>query len=367
MHKRLRASSCFGFVRSLCLGLGLTLSLGLTGCGQDQAASIDALLTAYSGPNVPGAAVLVIRNGEKVFERGYGMADVEAGTPVTSATNFRLASLTKQFTAMAVMMLVEDGKLRLDTPLTTLFPSLQPFASEMTVQHLLQHQSGLPDYEPMVPKEATEQVHDRDVLTLMASVDSGLFSPGSAYHYSNSGYALLALLVEQQSGQSFSQFLEARIFATLGMNNTVAFVDGVTPLPNRALGYRVTDTVSVLADQSLYSAVLGDGGIYSSLDDLYRWDQALYADNQPGSARSGPLVSAEALALMRQPDKADYGFGWRIDRYRGTLRYHHSGSTSGFRHFMQHFPDLDLTVILLTNRAEPDVKPVAEQIGDLFL
>jgi CubicO group peptidase (beta-lactamase class C family) len=185
-----------------------------------------------------------------------------------------------------------------------------------------------------------------------------LFEPGTAYHYSNSGYAVLAMIVEKLSAQSFPQFLQERIFLPLSMKHTLAFVDGESVVPNRAMGYTVSKEGTQLSDQSLYSAVLGDGGVYSSLDDLYRWDQALYSNS---------LLSAESLALMHTPDRENYGFGWRIDRYGGQLRYHHSGSTSGFRNFMQQFPEERLTVIVLTNRADPDVKPLAEQIGDLFL
>ncbi|MEM1437290.1 MAG: serine hydrolase, partial [Pseudomonadota bacterium] len=305
------------------------LWMSLTACDHDPAARIDALFSAYAGDDTPGAAVLVIRNGDRIVQRGYGTADLEQGTPVEPVTNFRLASITKQFTATAIMLLVEEGALTLDTRLTTVFPDFNDYAAPITIKHLLQHQSGLPDYERLVPETATEQVHDRDVLTLMAAVDAGEFEPGTDYHYSNSGYAVLAMVVEKLSGQTFSQFLEERIFSPLGMSNTVAFVDGVSTVPNRALGYTVIDEDIQPSDQSLYSAVLGDGGIYASLNDLYRWDQALYTN---------ALLSAASLALMRTPDREDYGFGWRIDRYRGKLRYHHSGSTSGFRNFMQQFP-----------------------------
>ena len=196
------------------------------------------------------------------------------------------------------------------------------------------------------------------MLAMLSIVDTGMFEPGSAYHYSNSGYAVLAMIIEKLTAQSFPQFLRERIFQPLGMKNTLAFVDGESVVTNRAMGYAVTEEGTALSDQSLYSAVLGDGGIYSSLDDLYRWDQALYTE---------ALLSTESQALMHTPDRENYGFGWRIDHYRGKRRYHHSGSTSGFRNFMQRFPEEKLTVIVLTNRAEPDVKPLAEKIGDLFL
>lgn len=337
---------------------GLVCMLLLSGCERDVAGQVDALFADYAGAATPGAAVLVVRNGERVFERGYGSANLETGAPVDAATNFRLASITKQFTATAIMLLVEDGLLDVDAELRTLFPEFNEYAEGITIRHILQHQSGMPDYEPMVPDGATEQVYDADVLRMMAQAEQGYFAPGEDYRYSNSGYAVLAMLVEKLSGMSFPMFLNARIFTPLRMRNTVAFVNGQNSVSSRALGYTVTDAGVEETDQSLYSAVLGDGGVYSSLHDLYLWDQALYTDR---------LLPADVRAQMLTPSLENYGFGWRIDRYKGRLRYHHSGSTSGFRNFMQQFPDEGLTVIVLTNRAEPDVKPLAEQVGDLFL
>ena len=336
----------------------ITSLLTTAGCTRDPAEQVDALFADYSGASTPGAAVLVIRNGEKVFERGYGSANLETGSLIDPATNFRLASITKQFTATAIMLLVEDGLLSLDTELRSLYPDFNAYADGITIRHILQHQSGMQDYEPMVPEDATEQVHDDDVLAMMMTAETGNFAPGAEYRYSNSGYAVLAMIVEKLSGMSFPMFLNARIFTPLRMRNTVAFVDGESTVPNRALGYTVGESGIEESDQSLYSAVLGDGGVYSSLNDLYLWDQALYTDT---------LLPDPARAEMLTPSLEDYGLGWRIDRYQGRLRYHHSGSTSGFRNFMQQFPEERLTVIVLTNRAEPDVKPLAEQVGDLFL
>ncbi|MEE4279306.1 MAG: serine hydrolase domain-containing protein [Halieaceae bacterium] len=332
--------------------------LMVAGCAPDPGARVDALFADYRGADTPGAAVLVIRDGEKLLERSYGSANLETGSPVEAVTNFRLASITKQFTATAIMLLVEEGSLSLDTQLSSVFPEFSAYAEGITIRHLLQHQSGLPDYEPLVPEGATEQVHDADVLEMMARAESAYFEAGSEYRYSNSGYAVLAMVVEKLTGREFPDFLHDHIFAPLEMRNTVAFVAGRNEVPRRALGYTVDDSGVRETDQSLYSAVLGDGGVYSSLDDLYRWDQALYTD---------AILPREVREQMLTPSLEDYGLGWRIDRYRGHLRYHHSGSTSGFRNFMQQFPEQRLTVIVLSNRAKPDVKPLAERVGDLFL
>jgi CubicO group peptidase (beta-lactamase class C family) len=330
----------------------------MSACSSGRGDDIDAILTAYQGNAVPGAALRIIQRGQVILTRGYGAAETDSQTPVTAATNFRLASITKQFTATSILMLIEEGLLDLDTTLPQIFDDFPAYGDNITVKQVLQHRSGLLDYESIMPEGVTEQAHDSDVLRMMIESDHTYFEPGSEYRYSNSGYALLAMIVTKLSGKSFAAFLHERIFTPVGMKNTVAFEDGVSTVPNRAWGYTVKDGIIESADQSPYSAVLGDGGIYSSLDDLFLWDQAQYRDD---------LISAESRALMQTPALEIYGFGLRIDEFNGHHRYHHEGSTSGFRNFMMRFPDLELTVILLTNRAAPSVTPLAEKIATLYL
>jgi len=314
------------------------------------------LFSDYIGADVPGAAVLVINNGQKSFKGTYGLGNVEKHQPVRSSTNFRLASMTKQFTAMSVLILVDGEQLKLDDTLRSIFPSFPPFADKISVKNLLQHTSGLLDYEDFVPEDSPEQVSDRDVLDILIATDSTYFEPGTQFRYSNSGYAVLAMIVDEKSGQSFADFLRTNIFEPLRMQTTVAYQQDISEVANRAYGYTVTEAGVENTDQSPWSAVLGDGGIYSNIDDLYRWDQALYTDT---------LVSANLMQMAFTPNLEHYGFGWRIDEYKGHRRYHHSGGTSGFRNFIQRFPDDHITVIVLTNRAEPDVQPLAEAVFDL--
>ncbi len=337
----------------------LLLLTGLwQGCALDREQRVDRLFQPYQGSDVPGAAVMIIQDGQPVLLKSYGMADLEEGIPVSSQTNFRLASLTKQFTAMAIMILAESGKLSYDMALTEIFANFPEYGHRITIRQLLQHRSGLIDYEDLMPDTVTQQMTDRDILHMMMQQDSTYFPPGTQYRYSNSGYAVLAMVVETRSGQSFAEYLEQNIFMPLEMYRTVAYQKGISDVPNRAFGYHVTaDSVSA-SDQSPTSAVLGDGGIYSSVDDLYKWDQALY---------SMPLVSEETLQQAFTPALENYGFGWRIDTYQGHQRLHHSGSTCGFRNVIQRYPAAHFTVIILTNRREPDVAPLAERLADLYL
>jgi CubicO group peptidase (beta-lactamase class C family) len=233
---------------------------------------IAALLADYAGVERPGACLLARARGALVYERCVGMADLEPRRAATPETNFRLASLTKQFTATAVLRLIEDGALTTSTTLRDVFPDFPAYGASITLHQLMTHTSGLIDYEDLMGADTTEQIKDAGVLALMAAQDSTYFPPGSAFRYSNSAYAVLAQVVEHVSGMPFARFLATQIFTPLGMDNTVAHEEGVTTVAHRAYGYtRQPDGSWARTDQSLTSAVLGDGGIYSSLHDLNLW------------------------------------------------------------------------------------------------
>lgn len=320
---------------------------------------IDSLFARYSG-DVPGASVLVIRDGKAILSRSYGLSDLESQVRATPATNYRLASVTKQFTATAVLLLAQDGRLSLDDPARRWLPSLPLSLDSIRIRHLLSHTSGVVDYEDLMDPNTEVQITDAGVLSLLESADSTYFKPGSGYRYSNSGYALLALIVERVSGKRFATFLDERIFKPLGMKHTVAFVDGVSTVSNRAFGYTMRDSAWVRKDQSSTSAVLGDGGIYSSIDDLAKWDASLYDSR---------LLKDESrrMAFSRQTPTDDqdvsYGFGWRIT---GETLWH-SGETSGFRNVIVRYPARRLTVVILTNRDTPPPYEMARAIAGRFL
>jgi CubicO group peptidase (beta-lactamase class C family) len=327
--------------------------------------AIDSLFTTFDTPGMPGASVVVIRDGEVILRRSYGLAEVDSGRPVSSATNFRLASLSKAFTATAVLLQVADGQLSLDDPASKHLPELPAHARQITLRHLLTHTSGIWDYEEFVADSQTYQVKDADVLSLIAArAESLYFPPGTRWQYSNSGYALLALIVERVSGERYAQFLQRRIFTPLGMSNTVAYEEGVSTVANRAFGHRVRADSVRRTDQSNTSAVLGDGGIYSSIDDLVRWDAALSA----GRLLPDSLWS-EATTPYRLSDgrATEYGYGWFVDRFDGHLRHRHHGETRGFTNSIYRFPDDHLTTIVLTNRSDSAPWEKNDEIARMYL
>ena len=327
-------------------------------CAKSKLEKVDHLFQRYQGQAAPGASVMIIRNGRRILTRTYGMAELEKRIPVTVETNFRLASVTKQFTATCIMILVERGKLSYETKLSEIFADFPDYGKEITIYQLLHHTSGLMAYEDIMPDTASVQVHDADVLQMMKERETTYFAPGSAFRYSNSGYAVLAMIVEKVSGISFAQFLRNNIFVPIGMNHTVAYQRGISEVTHRAYGYTVDSDSVRLTDQSPTSAVLGDGGIYSSLADLTKWDQALYGEK---------LISRRSLQRAFSPELENYGFGWRVDTYKGHFRVHHTGSTRGFRNVIQRFPADKFTIVILTNRDGPGIAPLADKLADLYL
>jgi CubicO group peptidase (beta-lactamase class C family) len=330
---------------------------------------IHVLFRKYDNTNSPGASVIVIHNDRTVFARGYGLADVEGRVRCGTNTNFRLASVTKQFTAMSIMILVDRKKLSLKETLADFFPEFPEYGRKITVRHLLTHTSGLIDYEEIIPPGTTIPVLDRDVLRLLLQQDHGHFAPGSKFKYSNSAYALLALIVEARAGQTFAHFLRENIFVPLKMTETLAYEQGSSRVENRAFGYSARPNPAgreprfERTDQSLTSSVLGDGGIYSSVADLREWDHALY---------STKLVRRKTLAQIFAPGpetdypEARYGFGWYIGSYRGLKEIWHSGNSRGFSTRIVRYPEKKLTLIILTNRTDAELRDIARHIADLI-
>ena len=351
---------------------------------------IDAVFSSVTSPNAPGLAVLVRKNGHAVFERGYGVRDLHSKTKIDTPTNFRLASFTKQFTAMAIMLLVHDGKLRYDETLAEIFPDFPVYGKSITIRNLLNHTSGLPDYEDLMESvEKTKgaiwtpekQIQDAEVLELLKKETNGKFAPGTSWSYSNSGYVVLGLIVAKVSGHTYGEFLQTRIFAPLKMNHTIAFQKGKNEAVNRAFGHSKENEAFKETDQSA-TATLGDGGIYSNLEDLAKWDDALRNHTllsekefqlaltpvrlADGSEPHWPVEANDDNLHPRKP--VAYGFGWFLDPYQGRQRMWHTGTTMGFRTVIERFTEGDgLTVITLCNRTDLEPEKLALQVADIFV
>jgi CubicO group peptidase (beta-lactamase class C family) len=361
----------------------------------------DSVFLGLVKPNEPGFAALVRYGGRNGYQRTEGVTDLGSKTRITPRTNFRLASFTKQFTAMAIMLLVHDGKIGYEDKLTKFFPDFPAYGKDITIRNLLNQTSGLPDYEDLMDAaeksngptwSAEKQIQDAEVLELLKKADQGKFGPGTNWSYSNSGYVVLGLIVAKVSGKPYREFLHDRIFAPLKMSHTVVYQKGQNQVANRAYGHSKEKESGRLieTDQSATSATLGDGGIYSNLEDLAKWDDALRKHTLLSEKEFQPALVAVKLNDGSQPNwpkepnddnlhpgkPVSYGFGWFLDPFPDPYFSHtdhqpllharmwHTGSTMGFRTVIERFTQgKGQTVIILCNRADVDPEKLALKLA----
>lgn len=335
---------------------------------QSEAASIDALVTAAGArARSPGVVVLVARGGRVMFEKGYGLANITAARPASTDTQFYIASNSKAFTAIAIMMLAERGKLTYEDPLTKFFPEFPRYAKRITVRHLLHHTSGIRDYEEFFD-DSTARPGQTSLLLLkaLAQQSSPLFAPGQQYEYSNSGYFLLAMIADKVAGEPLPEFLRKNVFVPLGMTNTFVTAERKGSWPDLATPYvrengKYRD--AHFGDNPI-DLTYGDGGVISTVEDLLKWDQALYTDRL---VKSTTLAEAFESGQLTSEEETGYGFGWEIDEFLGHTRIQHDGAWTGWNSVLVRYPDDRLTIIVLSSLEPFDPSDLAEQIASLYL
>ncbi|MEN9685505.1 MAG: hypothetical protein RLZZ28_1291 [Bacteroidota bacterium] len=286
-------------------------------------------------------AVLVMKGNEMLLRKAYGMADREWNIPNTPETKFQIGSITKQFTAAAVLQLVEQGKLNLDDKLSKFFPNFFK-GDSVTIHMLLNHTSGIPPYTGLPDfAKVARLTQSKDSMIAFFNNRPYDFSPGSNYKYNNSGPFLLGYIIEQVSGLSYEAYLRKNIFDKLGMSNT-GLNHWDTLLPLRARGYEMNGRKPVNAGFIALEWPFSSGALYATVDDLYKWDRALYGTN---------ILSASSKQKMFKPGRNNYGYGFTIDSLEKHPRIGHTGSIPGFNSNIQRFPEDDLFIIVLGNTA----------------
>lgn len=326
---------------------------------------IDQWMAQYD--DGPGGAVMVIQSGEVVHQKGYGLADVDQESPITPQTLFHLGSVGKQLTAMGVLMLVDQGQVDLDDPISAYIPELDWMDEGVTVRRLLHHTAGVMGYDDSddiynALLAASPNPGNEDVVTALSPFQAMQFDPGEEFHYSNTGYDLLGLLIERISGQTYAQFMETAIFAPLGMTNTFA-------LPNkRRFGPSVAQSYASDGpyEPDVLDNVNGSGSIYSTLGDLYLYDQALDSETLLSSDWLAEMVTSGTL---NNGQETHYGFGVEVDTYGDYDYVGHQGSWLGFDSYYLRFPEASLSIVVLLNLddAEQDAETTAFAIADLYL
>lgn len=331
-----------------------------------QGLSVDGLLASFDHPDAPGVSVAVYRAGELVYSRAVGMADLEHNIRLTSGSVFDIASMSKQFTAMAVVLLHEDGRLSIDDPIQKYLPEVHAADQKITIRQLLQHTSGIRDYLDLMDLAGENPdnrvVSQSDVLEIIATHRHLNFKPGDAFRYENTSYALMATLVQRVSGKSLRDFAAERIFRPLGMNST-QFRDNHTDLiRNRACGYEPRE-VGWSGVTPIYDEV-GDGGVWTNVEDLAKWDANFY-EPRVGGAQAIQLLLSQAT--LNNGLKMSYTLGLFVEKYRGFRMVSHGGVDPGYRAQMLRFPDQRLTVSVLANNPASNVEGLARQIADVYL
>ncbi len=353
-------------MKKLLLGIFILL-IGFNTKGQSKKAiakAIDSIMSEYSIGNEPGASVLVMKKNKVVFKKGYGIANINSQEAIQPSTNFRLASITKQFTAMSILLLEKRGKLSLNDSLQKYFTSFPDYGKNITIKDLLTHTSGLIDYEDLMPANQIEQLHDTNCIQLMYMTDSLYFPSGTKYKYSNTGYSILSLIVEQVAGIPFAQFLRENIFNKIGMKTSVAFEEGKSKVANRAYGHSNVNGIWTQTDQSLTSAVLGDGGIYTNVEEYAKWIKAIWSYKLISPTMQNRAWSKTTL---NNGTIVDYGYGWHVEDFLNITHPYHDGSSIGFRNSAGLFPNQKLMIIVLTNRNEHDPIQEVHKIASLFI
>ncbi len=351
------------FLSVVCLSLFFTVVSAPAQSPATTAAVTDYVKAEMQRQHIPGLSLLVVKNGKILRAEGFGLANVELQTPVKAETVFQSGSVGKQFTATAVMMLVEEGKIGLDDALTKYFVDAPATWKDVTVRELLSHTAGFGDYPKNFDfrKDWTED----EELKLIESIPLA-YPPGTSWAYSNFGYVTLGILIHRVTGEPYGDFLQQRIFHPLGMQST-RIISEADIVPNRSSGYRLVK--GELKNQEWVSPVVNttaDGSLYFTVLDLAKWDAALYTEN---------LLKRSSLDLMwtpvklknGQPNKGSYGFGWFMENRQGHRCIQHDGSWQGFETAIDRYVDDHLTVVALTNLADSKPGDITKRVAEMYL
>jgi len=327
---------------------------------------IDKYLSSVYAPNLPGAAVLAVMDGEVILKKGYGMADMELNVSLSPEMVFRIGSITKQFTAVGILMLVEEGKIKLDDLITVYLPEYPLKGRKVTVRHLLNHTSGIKSYTSMPEffKMMRKDIKVNELIDVFKDQKYD-FDPGEKYLYNNSGYILLGAIIEKITGEKYSDFIKKRIFDKIGMKNSYYGV-AAPIIKNRVKGYSFTENC---VENSAYISMTlpyAAGSLLSTVDDLYKWNRYL---------NSGKLISKKSLEKLYKKSKLNngeeinYTFGFVKINFKGYTQICHGGGINGFISNKLYIPKKDIFVAILTNSTENKVSPefVSQWIAALLI
>jgi CubicO group peptidase (beta-lactamase class C family) len=346
---------------------GRTLRSGIAPeAAGDPSARVDDLFARFAETPSPGCAVAVVERGRVVLARGYGLADLEARTPITPRTVFEIASISKQFTAASVLLLAERGRLSLDDDVRRYLPELPRYDATITLRHLIHHTGGLPSYIDLLRlsgKHYQDVTTDADALAALAGEPRLEFRPGTAFKYSDTGYFLLSLVVRRVTGETLREFAAENLFAPLGMSDTQILDDSTRRIPRRAAAYSPATGGGFQREESNWEQT-GDGAVNTTVLDLARWDGNFYSGAVGGQALVDAMMTPGSLAGGRP---LSYAGGLFLDRFQGLRRVRHAGNWGGYSAELMRLPDRGLSVITLCNVSSADPTGLSERVAELYL
>ena len=346
---------------------GVSGSVAQLKAGNDpQSEKVDALFAQWNKPDSPGCALTIIRDGQVLYKRGYGIANLDHEIPISSKTVFNIGSMSKQFTAMSIALLARQGKVLLDDDIRKYLPEMPKYSAPVTIRQLLHHTSGIREYSHLMQLTGIkfQDAPADEIYKIITRQKELNFNPGDEYLYSNSGYFLSARIVQKVSGKSLRQFTDENIFKPLGMTSTRFQDDKSEVMRNRATGYSPRRDGG-FAVESTTSDAVGAGDLLTTIDDLILWDRIFSQNNLGG----GQDLIREALTrgTLNNGERIDYGFGMEIETYRGLNEFGHGGATWGFTSDMIRFPDQRFTVFCLCNLSNIESARLTRQVADIYL
>jgi CubicO group peptidase (beta-lactamase class C family) len=336
--------------------------------GDEISAKVDKLFSKWNKNDSPGCALAVIKDGKIIYKQGYGMADLERDVKLSSKSVFDIGSTSKQFVAMSILLLEEEGKLSLDDDIRQYFPGLPDYGDKITIRHLIHHTSGIRDYLGLMYMAGMNFANDYpepEIIELIARQKALNFKPGDEHLYSNSGYFLLGEIVKRASGKSLGKFARDNIFKPLGMKNTQFYDDYTRIIKNRAIGYMPKNKGGFHIELYLFDLV-GDGGVLTSVEDLFLWDQNFY-HNKLGKRGQDLINKMHKTGSLNNGKKLDYAFALTLGNYRGLKTVSHGGGWAGYRAQLIRFPEQKFSIVCLANLGTINPTRMTYKVADIYL
>jgi len=346
----------------------LSFSFGSFGQIKEKQA-IDNIFAEWNKPDVPGGALGIIRDGKMIYANGYGSADLEHDIDIRPSSVFYIGSVSKQFVTFCILLLEEEGKLELDDRIQKYLPDFPEYDSPLTIRHFIHHTSGVRDYLTLMYLKGRNYLDNIDVdevYNLIKNQKELNFPPGEKYLYSNSCYFMLAMIVEKAAGRSIKKYAHENIFQPLGMNNSQFYDNNTDLIKNRVFSYRKKRDADGFDNLIMRFDLVGSGGVYSSIEDLFLWDQNFY-NNKLGKGGQAIINKMHEEGLLNNGESSGYAFALHNGTYNGLKTVSHAGSLAGYRAQLMRFPDEHFSVIILANRADANPTNKSYQVADILL